>query len=122
MIIKWIEKSRLINSIKKNQNYIKYITFIRGDIITVWFINREREKGAIRYQFTRGLCLGVNYKGYNSNFLLRSVIKGVVFEQNFLYYSLNNIFIFIKKNIVRLYSKNKLIFLRKKKNKQSKIV
>lgn len=122
MIIKNIENDRIIKLKKKKINYIKYISFIRGDFITVWYINREKEKGNIRYQYTRGVCLGVKYKKFNSTFIIKSIIKGIGIEQNFCYYSLNNIVIKLKKNIIRYYIKNKLFYLRTKKNKESKYI
>jgi len=97
------------------------MTFIRGDFIKIWYINREREKGNIKYQVTKGLCLDIHYKGYNSTFLLRSIIKNIVFEQLFNYYSTNNVHTVTKKNTIKFYIKNKLIYLRLKKNKQSKV-
>lgn len=115
MIIKKIEKYRFKNLKKKTINFIKNITFIRGDFISIWYINREREKGNIKYQVTKGLCIDVRYNGYNSSFLLRSIIKNIVFEQIYQYYSLNNIYLIIKKNTIKFYIKNKLIYLRKKK-------
>ena len=122
MVLKNIEKQRFIN-LKNNKNiYIKYISFIRGDFITMWYINREKEKGNIRYQYTRGVCLSVKYKQYNSTFIIRSIIKGIGIEQNFCFNSLNNIFIKLKKNIIRKYIRNKLLYLRLKKNKQSRYI
>lgn len=122
MVLKNIENQRLINSQNKKKNYIKYISFIRGDFITIWYINREKEKGNIRYQYTRGVCLSVKYKKYNSTFIIRSIIKGIGIEQNFCYHSLNNIYIKLKKNIIRNYIRNKLLYLRIKKNKQSRYI
>jgi ribosomal protein L19 len=49
-------------------------------------------------------------------------MDGISVEQQFFYYSLNNIFITFKKNIIKYYRLNKLYFLRKKKNKQSKFI
>lgn len=118
LIIKEIEKKRL----QKKNKYIKYPVFIRGDFIIIWFINREREKGLIRFQFSRGLCIDIKYKKYNSVFIIRSVIEGISIEQHFFFYSLNNIYILLKKNTIRYYRLNKLYFLRKKKNKQSKFI
>jgi ribosomal protein L19 len=122
VVLKNIENQRLINSQNKKKNYIKYISFIRGDFITIWYINREKEKGNIRYQYTRGVCLSVKYKKYNSTFIIRSIIKGIGIEQNFCYHSLNNIYIKLKKNIIRNYIRNKLLYLRIKKNKQSRYI
>jgi ribosomal protein L19 len=121
-IIKKIEKKRIINLKKKKFNYIKYPIFIKGDFIIVWYISREREKGVIRFQFNRGICIDTRYKYYNSSFLIRFVIDGIAIEQYFLYFSLNNIYITLKKNIIKFYRLNKLYFLRKKKNKQSKFI
>lgn len=106
----------------QEKNYLKDVSFISGDFITIWYINREREKGNIRYQYTRGVCLSVKYKKYNSTFIIRSIIKGIGIEQNFCFHSLNNLHIKLKKNIIRNYIKNKLLYLRTKKNKQSKYI
>lgn len=121
LIIREIEKKRLIN-LKKKYIYIKYPSVIRGDFVIIWYINREKEKGLIRFQFNRGLCIDIKYKKYNSTFLIRSIMDGISVEQQFFYYSLNNIFITLKKNIIKYYRLNKLYFLRKKKNKQSKFI
>jgi ribosomal protein L19 len=121
LIIKNIEKKRLKNN-KKKINYIKYPTIVRGDFIIIWYINREKEKGLIRFQFNRGLCIDIKYKKYNSTFIIRSIIDGISVEQHFFYYSLNNIYIYLKKNTIRYYRLNKLYYLRNKKNKQSKFI
>ncbi len=122
-IIKKIEKKRLKNlNLKKKQNYIKYPVIIRGDFVSIWYINREKEKGVIRYQLSKGICIDVKYKNYNSIFILRSIMKGISVEQEFFYYSLNNIYIYVKNNIIRYYKRNKLYYLRNKKNKQSKFI
>ena len=121
LIIREIEKKRLIN-LKKKNIYIKYPSVIRGDFVIIWYINREKEKGLIRFQFNRGLCIDIKYKKYNSTFLIRSIMDGISVEQQFFYYSLNNIFITLKKNIIKYYRLNKLYFLRKKRNKQSKFI
>jgi ribosomal protein L19 len=120
LIIKKIEKKRLKNTLRKNQKAIKYMTIIRGDFIKIWYINREREKGNIKYQFTKGLCIDARYKNYNSNIIIRSNIRNIIFEQIFNYFSLNNSNIIAKKNTIRKYKRNKLLFLRDKKNKLSK--
>lgn len=122
LIIRNIQASRLVNLKKKKINYIKYISFIRGDFITVWYISREKEKGIIRYQYTRGVCLGAKYKSYNSTFIIRSIIRGIGIEQNFCYNSLNILNIKLKKNIIKTYNRNKLLYLRKKKNKYSRYI
>lgn len=121
-LIRKIQNFRLINWKKKKKNFIKYISFIRGDFITVWYISREKEKGNIRYQYTRGVCLSVKYKNYNSTFIIRSIIKGIGIEQNFCYYSLNILNIKLKKNIIKKYKRNKLLYLRIKKNKHSRYI
>lgn len=121
LIIRQIEKKRLVN-LKKKINYIKYPVIIKGDFVIVWYINREKEKGLIRFQFNKGLCVDIKYKKYNSTFLIRSIMSGIGVEQQFFYYSLNNIFIILKKNIIKFYRLNKLYFLRKKKNKYSRFI
>lgn len=121
ILIKNIEKIRVLN-LQKKKNYIKYPTIIKGDFITVWYINREKEKGLVRYQTTKGICIDIKYKKYNSTLLIRSLIKGISIEQQFFYYSLNNIRIILKKNIIKYYRLNKLYYLRQKKNKYSRFI
>ena len=120
LLIKKIEKKRLINRKKKWINYIKYPALIRGDFIIVWYMNREKEKGIIRFQITKGICIDIKYKKYNSTFIIRSLMKGVSVEQQFFYYSPTNMSIILKKNLVKYYSSNKLYYLRKIKNKHSR--
>jgi len=68
-----------------------------GDLITVWYINREKEKGLLRFQLNRGICISISYKGYNSLFQLRFVVDKVAIEQQFFYYSRFNLGIALKK-------------------------
>lgn len=120
-LLRIIEKTRL-KKLKKKENNIKYPIIIRGDFVTIWYINREREKGLIRFQLNKGICIDIKYKNYNSTFVIRNIMKGISVEQQFFFYSLNNIYVEIKNNIIRYYKRNKLYYLRKKKNKQSKFI
>jgi ribosomal protein L19 len=121
LIIRVLEKKRLIN-LQKRVNSIKYPVIIKGDFVTFWYINREPEKGIIRYQRTKGICTAIKYKQYNSTLLLRSLMRGISIEQQFFYYSLNNLRVILKPNIIKYYRANKLHYLRKKKNKTIRFV
>jgi ribosomal protein L19 len=83
-------------------------------------MNREKEKGLLRFQFNKGICMSIQYKGYNGSFQIRSVIKTVVIEQQFLNYSRFNMLMLLKKNPIKRFYRNSLKFLRKKKNRLSK--
>jgi ribosomal protein L19 len=122
-LIKNIEKIRIKQyNLKKKNEYIKYPLILSGDYIIIWYINREKEKGLIRYQFNKGVCMSIKYNGYNTTFQLRSIIDDVAIEQQFFFYSRNNILISSKKNLMHYYRSNNLKFLRKKKNKKSKFL
>lgn len=83
-------------------------------------MNREREKGLLRFQFNKGICMSIHYKGYNSSFQIRSVTKAVVIEQQFLNYSRFNMLMLLRKNPIKRFYRNSLKFLRQKKNRLSK--
>ena len=121
LIIRKLEKKRIkqLNNIKKIKVYIENPLLLSGDYIVVWYINREREKGLLRFQFNKGICMSIKYKGYNSSFQIRSVIETVAIEQQFLTYSRFNMLMLLKKNPIKNYRRNSLKFLRKKKNKLS---
>jgi ribosomal protein L19 len=82
-------------------------------------MNREKEKGLLRFQFNKGVCMSIKYRGYNSSFQIRSVMTAIVIEQQFLNYSRFNILMLMKKNPIKDYHRNSLKFLREKKNKLS---
>ena len=79
---------------------------VAGDNIIIWYINREKEKGGIRFQFNKGICICIRNRGYNTTFILRGLLNGVIIEQQYLYYSINNINMLLKKNIIRYYRSN----------------
>jgi len=83
-------------------------------------MNREKEKGLLRYQFNKGICMNIGYKGYNSSFQIRSIASTIAIEQQFLSYSRFNILMLLRKNPIKKLHRNNLKFLRKKKNKLSK--
>jgi len=83
-------------------------------------MNREKEKGLLRYQFNKGICMSIQYKGYNSSFQIRSIADTVAIEQQFLTFSRFNILMLLKKNPIKKLHRNNLKFLRKKKNRLSK--
>jgi ribosomal protein L19 len=80
-------------------------------------MNREKEKGIFRYQFNKGICMSIQYKGYNSSFKIRSVTNAIAIEQQFLNFSRYNISMLLKKNPIKKLCRNSLKFLLKKKNK-----
>jgi ribosomal protein L19 len=83
-------------------------------------MNREKEKGLLRYQFNKGICMDVQYKAYNSSFQIRSIASAIAIEQQFLNFSRFNILTLLRKNPIKKLRRNNLKFLRKKKNKLSK--
>lgn len=83
-------------------------------------MNREREKGLLRFQFNKGVCMSIGFKGYNSSFQIRSIIETVAIEQQFLTYSRFNMLMLLKRNPIKNYRRNSLKFLRIKKNRLSK--
>lgn len=74
----------------------------------------------LRFQFNKGICMNMHYRGYNSGFQLRSVMSGVAIEQQFFNYSSFNILISLKKNPIPGIYRNSLKYLRGKKNFISK--
>lgn len=120
-IIKNLEKIRIKEYIKKKKNiYIKNLLLLTGYYLIVWYMNREKEKGLLRFQFNKGICMSIQYKGYNGSFQIRSITKTVAIEQQFLSYSRFNMLMLLKKNPIKRLHRNSLKFLRKKKNKLSK--
>lgn len=83
-------------------------------------MNREKEKGMLRFQFNKGICMNAHYSGYNSLFQLRSVISGVAIEQQFFNYSSLNLLMLLKKNPIPRTYRNCLKYFRGKKNFLSK--
>lgn len=120
-IIKNLEKIRIKEYIKKKKNiYIKNLLLLTGYYLIVWYMNREKEKGLLRFQFNKGICMSIQYKGYNGSFQIRSVTKTIAIEQQFLNYSRFNMLMLLRKNPIKRLHRNNLKFLRKKKNKLSK--
>jgi len=70
---------------------------LAGVYVILWYMNREEEKGLLRFQFNKGVCMMSKYKKYNSMFQLRSVIEDVAIEQKFLNFCRFNILMFLKK-------------------------
>jgi ribosomal protein L19 len=122
LILDKLEKIRIneFNIKKKKDKNIKYSLVRCGIYLILWYMNREKEKGLLRYQFNKGICMTSRYKGYNTRFQIRSITKDVAVEQEFLNYSRFNLSIWLKKNPIKLYNRNSLKFLRKKKNIVSK--
>ena len=121
LILGELEKKRIkqLNNIKKKKVSLENPLLLSGDYIIVWYINREKEKGLLRFQFNKGICMSIRYKGYNSSFQIRSVIETVAIEQQFFVYSRFNMLMLLKKNPIKDYHRNILKFLRKKKNRLS---
>jgi len=118
-IIRKLEKIRIINCNEKRKKYIEHSNIITGKYIIIWYINREKYKGLIRFQYSKGICMSVKYRGYNSTFQIRTIVNKIVIEQEFFSYSRYNILVLIKKNPLKEYHRNSLKYLRKKKNKKS---
>lgn len=78
-------------------------------------MNREKEKGLLRFQFNKGICMSTQYKGYNGSFQIRSITKTIAIEQQFLNYSRFNMLMLLRKNPIKRLHRNNLKFLRKKK-------
>ncbi len=121
LILRKLEKKRVqqLNSIKKMKVFLENPLLLSGDYILVWYINREKEKGLLRFQFNKGICMSIKYKGYNSSFQLRSIIETVAIEQQFFVYSRFNMLMLLQKNPIKRYHRNSLKFLRKKQNRLS---
>lgn len=121
LLINALEKKRIYNfNAKKSKKFIKYSIVLSGDYVILWYINREKEKGMLRFQFNKGICMSMHYRGYNSLFQLRSVISGVAIEQQFFNYSRFNLLMLLKKNPIPKVYRNCLKYLRGKKNFVSK--
>jgi len=74
----------------------------------------------LRFQFNKGICMSVKYKGYNSVFQLRSVIDGVAIEQEFFGFAATILLMASQKNPIPRAYRNCLKYLRGKKNFASK--
>jgi ribosomal protein L19 len=121
MLIKKLEKLRIKDYHKwKKKYYIKKKLLLTGYYLIVFYMNREKEKGLLRYQFNKGICMSTQYKGYNSSFQIRSIANTIAIEQQFLNFSRFNILMLLRKNPIKKLHRNNLKFLRKKKNKLSK--
>jgi len=121
MVIKKIENLRIKDFHNwKKKYYIKKILLLTGYYLVIFYMNREKEKGLFRYQFNKGICMSIQYKGYNSSFQIRSVANTIAIEQQFLDFSRFNILMLLRKNPIKKLCRNNLKFLRKKKNKLSK--
>ena len=86
-IINLIEKKRLKNKINIF-NLIEYrffLNFIRGELITIWYVNRELEDSSYSFQVFKGICIYINNNNYKTNFKLRNVIDSICIEQLFFF-------------------------------------
>lgn len=122
-IIRKLEKNRIKGySKKKNEDLwlMNNLLLLTGHYIWMWYMNREREKGLLRFQFNKGICMSIQNKGYNSSFKIRSIVKKVAIEQQFFTYSKFNIDTWLVKSPIKKFYRNSLKFLRKKKNRLSK--
>lgn len=106
--------------VNKKDRCIKNALMRGGLYVVLWYMNREQEKGLLRYQFNKGICMTSRHKGYNTRYQVRSITKDVAIEQEFLTYCRHNLSIWLKKNPIKKYNRNSLKFLRKKKNIASK--
>ena len=121
LLIQNIEKIRIANfNHNKSKSFIKSVLFVTGDYVIIWYVNREKLKGLMRFQFSKGICMNMQYHGYNSLFQIRSVISGVAIEQQFFIYSIFNLLVSSKKNPIPKHYRNCLKYFRGKKNFISK--
>ena len=115
------EKPRIDSfSMKKLISSVKNQLMHGGAYLVVWYMNREQEKGLLRFQFNKGICMTSRHKGYNTLFQVRSIMRDVAIEQEFLNFSPFNLSVWLKKNPIKKYYRNSLKFLREKKNIVSK--
>lgn len=122
-IIRLLEKNRIKSYSKKKGDdlwLMNNLLLLTGHYIWMWYMNREREKGLLRFQFNKGICMSIQYKGYNSSFKIRSIVKKVAIEQQFFTYSKFNIDTWLVRSPIKKFYRNSLKFLRKKKNRLSK--
>lgn len=122
-IIRLLEKNRIKSYSKKKGDdlwLMNNLLLLTGHYIWMWYMNREREKGLLRFQFNKGICMSIQYKGYNSSFKIRSIVKKVAIEQQFFTYSKFNIDTWLVRSPIKKFYRNSLKFLRKKKNRFSK--
>lgn len=122
-IIRILEKNRIKGYSKKRGDdlwLMNNLLLLTGHYIWMWYMNREREKGLLRFQFNKGICMSIQYKGYNSSFKIRSIVKKVAIEQQFFTYSKFNIDTWLVRSPIKKFYRNSLKFLRKKKNRLSK--
>ena len=121
LLLNKLEKLRIksLKKKKKKNKYIRKFFLLSGNYLIIWYMNREKEKGLLRFQTSKGICMSIKYKGYNSSFQIRSVMNAIAIEQQFLNYSRFNMLIFMKKNPIKKFRRNSLKFLRKKKNRTS---
>lgn len=119
IIIRKLEKIRILDFNKKKKKYIQHLNILTGHYLIVWYINREQQKGLIRFQYNKGICMSIKHKGYNSIFQIRTIVNRVVIEQEFFSYSRLNILLLLKRNPLKEYHRNSLKFLRTKKSKKS---
>jgi len=99
----------------KKKYYIKKNLLLTGYYLIVFYMNREKEKGLLRFQFNKGICMSIQYKRYNSSFQIRSIANTIAIEQQFLNFSRFNILMLLRKNPIKKLHRNNLKFLRKKK-------
>lgn len=117
-IIRLLEKNRIKSYSKKKGDdlwLMNNLLLLTGHYIWMWYMNREREKGLLRFQFNKGICMSIQYKGYNSSFKIRSIVKKVAIEQQFFTYSKFNIDTWLVRSPIKKFYRNSLKFLRKKK-------
>ena len=122
-IITGLEKNRIRGYSKKKDEdlwLVNNLLLLTGHYIWMWYMNREKEKGLLRFQFNKGICMSIQYKGYNSSFKIRSIVKKIAIEQQFFTYSKLNIDAWLVRSPIKKFYRNSLNFLRKKKNRLSK--
>src|ERR1700749_740636 len=109
---------------RKNRNFIKgskrYKTFLVGDIIEFLFIYKSVP---LLYS---GICIAIRKKSFlvpNTTIILRNIIMKVAIEitVSFFYNRLYKLKFLDYKRKFYFFNKNKIFFLRKRLNRESKI-
>jgi len=122
-LIRKIEYCRLKQrNLYAKLNFIKYPLIFVGNFVIIWYLSRDKEKSSIIFQNFKGLCISVHNKNINVKFILRNVIDKNIIEKDIFFWSLNNVFISLKKNNIRFYRSNNLFYLRKKQRKKSRFI
>lgn len=110
--------------LRQHRNKIKGLLtsymFNAGDIVKVVYFRKS-----YAYVF-EGICLGIRKKSFidpNTSFFLRNIVLGIAIEMIFSYFSKRLYFLKLQdyKRKFASVNRNKIFFLRKKKNQHSNV-